>query len=274
VTALDQIGAWPGGRRAAGWQTEDGHQDAAGDLDVRYKLASVTKLLSTMGVLVAVEEGSLELDEPAGPEGSTVRLLLCHASGLQFQGSRAIARPGRRRISGNTAFEVLGQLVEERAGMPFGDYVLEAVCAPLGMEDTTWGRSPAWGARSTIADLLRFCDELLHPGRVLAPDTLAEATTVQLPELRGVVPGIGRFDPNPWGLGFEIHGDKAPHWMPATASARTFGHFGQAGSMLWVDPAAGVACCALAEEPFGAWALEAWPALGEAVLRDAARAGR
>jgi CubicO group peptidase (beta-lactamase class C family) len=195
-----------------------------------------------------------------------VRLLLCHASGLPFDGRAPVSEPGRRRIYGNPAFEALGALVEERTGLPFGVHVLEAVCAPLGMGATTWGRSPAWGARSTVPDLLLLCGELLHPGRVVAPATLAEATSVQLPELRGVVPGVGRFDPNPWGLGFEIRGAKAPHWMPPTASPRTFGHFGQSGSMLWVDPDAGVACCALADEPFGPWALDAWPALGDAVL--------
>jgi CubicO group peptidase (beta-lactamase class C family) len=267
--ALDGIRAWPGGRRAAGWTTAAGGREVAGDLDGPYRLASVTKLLTAMAVLVAVEEGSVELDEPAGPEGSTVRLLLCHASGLPFSGATPIAGPGRRRIYGNTAYDELGAFVEARAGLPFGEYVREGVCAPLGMAETTWGRSAAGGAHSTIPDLLRLCGELLSPGRVLAPATLAEATTVQLPELRGMVPGVGRFDPNPWGLGFEVHGHKAPHWMPPSSSPRTFGHFGQSGSMLWVDPEVGVACCSLAEEPFGPWALEAWPQLGEAVLAAA-----
>jgi CubicO group peptidase (beta-lactamase class C family) len=266
VTGLEGIGAWPGGRRSAGWLAADGRRAEAGDLDGPYRLASVTKLLSTMAVLVAVEDGSIDLDEAAGPPGSTVRLLLCHASGLPFQGTRTIAEPGRRRVYGNPAFEELGALVAERSGLPFGDYVTEAVCTPLGMAETTWGRSPAHGARSTVPDLLRLGGELLHPGRVIAPATLAEATTIQLPELRGVLPGIGRFNPNPWGLGFEIRGDKHPHWMPPTASPRTFGHFGQSGSMLWVDPDAGVACCSLAEEPFGDWAKDAWPALGTRVL--------
>lgn len=270
MTGLGAIAAWPGGRRSAGWRTADGRHAEAGDQDGPYRLASVTKVLSTLAVLVAVEEGSVELDEPAGPPGSTVRLLLCHASGLPFRGQRPIAEPGRRRIYGNTAFEVLGALVEARTGLPFGDYAMEAVCGPLGMSETTWGRSPGHGAHSTVADLLRLCGELLHPGRVVAPASLAEATSVQLPALRGVVPGVGRFDPNPWGLGFEIRGDKAPHWMPPTGSARTFGHFGQSGSMLWVDPDAGVACCSLAEEPFGPWALDAWPTLGDTVLASLA----
>jgi CubicO group peptidase (beta-lactamase class C family) len=270
VGALSGIAAWPGGRRSAGWRARDGRTDQAGDLDGPYKLASVTKLLTAMAVLVAVEEGTISLDEPAGPPGSTVRLLLCHASGLPFQGTTPIARPGQRRIYGNPAFEALGALVEDRAAMPFGDYVAEAVTQPLGMAETTWGRSPAYGARSTVPDLLRLAGELLAPGAVLAPETLAEATTAQRPELRGMVPGVGRFDPNPWGLGFELHGAKAPHWMPPSSSPRTFGHFGQTGSFLWVDPDAGVAGCGLAEKSFGDWAMDAWPTLGDAILAAAA----
>ena len=130
--------------------------------------------------------------------------------------------------------------------------------------------SPALGARSTVDDLLRFVAELQAPGRVLAPELLAEATTPQLPELDGILPGYGRQRPNPWGLGFELHGTKAPHWMPASASPAAFGHFGQRGGFLWVDPVAGVACVVLTDRPFGDWAVAAWPSLGEAVLESAA----
>jgi CubicO group peptidase (beta-lactamase class C family) len=271
VTGLEALRGWPGGHRAAGWRTADGRTASAGDLDARYRLASVTKLLTATATLVAVEEETLALDEPAGPPGATVRLLLCHASGLPFDGRTPIAPPGRRRIYGNAAMEVLAELVAERAGMPFADYVREAVLEPLGIGDTDLGRSPAHGARSTLPDLLRFAEELLHPGRVLAPATLAMAIEPQLPDLDGVLPGFGRQHPNPWGLGFEVHGHKAPHWMPPTASPRAFGHFGQSGSFLWVDPDAGVACAGLSEEPFGDWARTAWPVLGDAVLAAAAR---
>jgi CubicO group peptidase (beta-lactamase class C family) len=247
----------------------DGRTATAGEPDQVLKLASVTKLLTATAVLLATEEEVIDLDEPAGPPGATVRLLLCHASGLPFDGTRALAEPGRRRIYGNPAYEVLGALVAERAGVPLGDYVREGVLEPLEMRATTMGARAAHGARSTVADLLRFTGELLHPGRVLAPATLAEAVTPQLPDLRGVLPGFGRHDPNPWGLGFEIHGHKAPHWMPPDASPAAFGHFGQSGSFLWVDPEAGVACAGLSDEPFGDWARQAWPTLGSAVLRAA-----
>ena len=267
---LDSLASWPGTHRAAGWLDADGRGASAGDTARRFALASVTKLLTATAVLVAAQEEILGLDEPAGPSGSTVRLLLCHASGLPFEGSEPVAEPGRRRIYGNHAYEVLGDLVATRASIGFDEYVREAVLAPLGMGATSVEGSPAHGARSTLEDLHAFAGELLRPGRVLAPEVLIEATTPQLPDLDGVLPGFGPQRPNPWGLGFEVKGTKRPHWTPPTASPRTFGHFGQSGAFLWVDPTAGIACAALCDQPFGDWALEAWPTLGTDVL-DAQR---
>jgi CubicO group peptidase (beta-lactamase class C family) len=73
-------------------------------------------------------------------------------------------------------------------------------------------------------------------------------------------------DPCDWGLGPELRDAKSPHWTPTTASPRTFGHFGGAGTFLWVEPEDGVACAALTDRPFGPWALDVWPPFGDAVL--------
>ncbi|MBI2710590.1 MAG: beta-lactamase family protein [Actinobacteria bacterium] len=236
-----------------------------GDLKRRFPLASVTKLLSALAVLVAVEEGSIALDGPAGPAGSTVRHLLAHASGLGPDGA-VLTRPGRRRIYSNAGFEVVAAHVERATSLGFAAYLREAVLAPLGMEATTLDGSPASGATSTASDLGRLAAELLAPG-VVAAETLTEATSVQLPGLDGVLPGFGRQSPCDWGLGFEIRDGKDPHWTAPSADPRTFGHFGQSGTFLWVDPAARVACAVLTDRPFGPWARQAWPALGEEVLR-------
>lgn len=268
---LDGLARWPGTHRAAGWLRADGTKAAAGDAGWPFPLASVTKLLTATAVLVAVQEEIVDLDEPAGPPGSTVRLLLCHASGLAGDGGEPLAAPSQRRIYGNAAYERLGALVAERAEVSFAEYLREGVLVPLGMVATTMAGSPAHGARSTLGDLLHFAGELLAPGRVLAAELLAEATTSQLPDLDGVLPGFGRQSPNPWGLGFELRDHKAPHWTPPEASPATFGHFGRSGGFLWVDPEAGLACAALADRPFGDWAVQAWPALGSAVLAAAAR---
>jgi CubicO group peptidase (beta-lactamase class C family) len=77
-------------------------------------------------------------------------------------------------------------------------------------------------------------------------------------------------DPNDWGLAFELRGAKDPHWTGARNSPRTFGHFGRAGTFLWVDPDAAVACGVLTDREFGDWAKEAWPRFSDAVLADLA----
>jgi CubicO group peptidase (beta-lactamase class C family) len=125
--------------------------------------------------------------------------------------------------------------------------------------------SPAWGLSGSLADLLAFGRELLAP-RFLADETLAEAAAVAFPGLAGVLPGYGKQDPNDWGLGFELRDGKSPHWTGERNSPRTFGHFGRAGTFLWVDPEAGLACACLTDRDFGDWSREAWPVLSDAVL--------
>ncbi|MGH9166146.1 MAG: serine hydrolase, partial [Acidimicrobiales bacterium] len=118
-----------------------------------------------------------------------------------------------------------------------------------------------------LDDLLLVATELLRP-TLVASTTLAEATVVAFPGLAGVLPGFGRHDPMDWALGFDLRSDKRPHWTGSRNSPATFGHFGAGGSFLWVDPEIGLACAALSGRPFDAWALEAWPALADAVIEQ------
>jgi CubicO group peptidase (beta-lactamase class C family) len=238
---------------------------AHGPQDRVFELASVTKLLTAYAVLIAVEEGALDWDDPAGPEGATVRHLAAHTAGVAFEGDRIQAKPGLRRIYSNRGFELLGDAVATAAGMPFADYLQEAVLEPLGMTASRLDGSPAAGMTSTCADLTRFAAELQAPTLVSAA-TLREATSVVFPGVAGVLPGYGRQAPNDWGLGFEIRDGKSPHWTGARSSPRTFGHFGQSGTFLWVDPDAGAACVVLTDRDFGPWAIEAWPPFTDRVL--------
>lgn len=233
----------------------------------RFPLASVSKPLTACAALLAVEEGAVDLDTPAGPEGSTVRHLLAHTSGLGFDEHRELARPGTRRLYSNAGFEVLADTVAKATEMPFEEYLRQGVCEPLGMAETTMEGSPASGGISTVEDLARFAAELQAP-RLLHPSTLRDATRVAFPGLDGVLPGYGHQRPNDWGLGFEIRDGKSPHWTGSASSPATFGHFGQSGTFLWVDPAAGAACVCLTDRDFGPWAVEAWPALTDAVLAE------
>jgi CubicO group peptidase (beta-lactamase class C family) len=266
--ALEQIDGWPAQTGTVGVVSDD-HTWTRGPTRRPFRWASVTKPVTALATLVAAEEGVVDLDEPAGPEGSTVRHLLAHASGLPFEGERPISRPGQRRVYSNTGFEVLAAFVAERAEMPFEDYLSAAVLEPLQMESTRFDGSAAAGLEGHLEDLLAFARELLAP-RLVAPETLAEATTVAFPGLAGVLPDFGRYEPNDWGLGVELRDAKSPHWTGERNSERTFGHFGGSGSFVWVDPAVGVACACLADLEFGDWAKDAWPRLSDAVLAELA----
>jgi CubicO group peptidase (beta-lactamase class C family) len=267
VDALRQVESWPAETVAVGVLRGGEIAATHGPRGEIFRWASVTKLATALAALVAAEEGVIDLDQPAGPPGATVRHLLAHASGLPFDAGPPIAQPGLRRIYSNAGFEVLAETVADAAEMPFEEYLAEAVLRPLGMASEPRG-SPAAGLEGTLDDLLRLGAELQRPALV-APETLAEATTVQFPGLVGVLPDIGRMDPNDWGLGFELKDAKAPHWTGARNSPRTFGHFGGSGAFLWVDPEADLALACLTDREFGGWALEAWPRLADAVIAAA-----
>jgi CubicO group peptidase (beta-lactamase class C family) len=264
VEALRAIEGWGAAIAAAGVARAEGVVATRGPTDTALPWASVTKLLTGLAILVALEEGTLDLDEPAGPPGATLRHLLAHASGLPLDGEEPIGEPGRRRIYSNTGIELAARLLEQRADMPFADYFAHAVVGPLGLAGRLAG-SPAHAYRGPLGDLLALGRELLQP-TLVAPETLGEATTVQFPGLAGVLPGLGRMEPNDWGITFELRDGKSPHWTGSHNSDETFGHFGASGTFLWVDPAAGLACGVLTDRPFGDWAKEAWPAFGDAVL--------
>jgi len=272
ATAFAAIDGWGARHASAAVIGPTGVLAARGDLMHRYRWASVTKPLTAIAVLIAAERGLLELDEPAGPPGATVRHLLAHASGLAFEGQAVLARPGSRRIYSNPGFDLLGALVAERAGVTFARALTEWVLEPLGMAGSILVARPSEGLLGPLDDLVALARELLRP-TVLPLEAMARATGVAFPGLPGVVPGVGRFDPCDWGLGFELHGGKAPHWMGRHNSPETFGHFGGSGTFLWVDPLADLALAVLTDRQFGPWALDAWPALSDESLSGGAPGG-
>ena len=275
MSALDALDDWPVAAAAAAVVGPSGVLAGHGDTDRQFALASVTKLLAARAAQIAIEEGAVDLDTPAGPPGSTVRHLLAHASGLAMHSDQTLAKPGSRRIYSNYGFVVLAETVQHAAGIEFGRYLAEAVFESLGMANS-WldggAQAAGFGATSTVADLAAFAVDLLNPTTVSA-QMHAEAITVQFPGLDGVLPGYGQQRPNDWGLGFEIRDSKTPHWTGGKNSARTYGHFGQSGTLVWADPEAELALVVLTDRDFGEWALPLWPALSDAVLSESASSG-
>ena len=279
--ALGQTGAWEVGFVSASVLVDGKESATIGDRERIVRIASVSKPLVAYACLIAVEEGTLDLDEPLRtingaemPDHLTPRHLLSHAGGYAFDTPERLGPPGQRRIYSNTGFDLMGALLAERAGIATAVYLADAVTDPLGMTSTALRGSPSKDIWSNVGDLSRFAAELLRP-TLVAPSTFDAFTSVQFPALAGVVPGIGRFAPCPWGLGVEVRGHKSPHWTGARNSAETFGHFGGSGTFLWVDPQAvggPAAMVCLTDREFGPWALQCWPPISDAVLGAAAQA--
>jgi CubicO group peptidase (beta-lactamase class C family) len=268
---------WPVGRGGAAVVSPSAVETAflggatGGD---EFEVASVTKLMTSLAALAAVSSGRIGLDDPVPqaadrPETITLRHLLAHAGGYPFEPPGRPRPPEQRRIYSNVGFRLLAEAVADAAGTTFPSWLSTSVLDPLGMTATRLvhrngiDEDPAAGAASTVDDLVRLARCLLDRGApVVGPDLFAEATTVQFPGLAGLVPGVARFDPCDWGLGFELHDGKRPHWMGDRRSPAAFGHFGATGCFLWVDPAAGLAAAAVTDRSFddGKWAMATWPA--------------
>jgi CubicO group peptidase (beta-lactamase class C family) len=264
---------WPVAHGGVAVVGPDGVQErwvAGTGRDASWPVASVTKLLTTMAALAAVQAGHVDLDQPVDDHGATVRHLLAHASGLPPAAGQGRRRPpGRRRVYSNEGFRQLGEVVAGAVGASFQTWLASSVLEPLGMRSTRLVErrgleaDPATGAITTMADLVRLARCLLDQGApVIGEELFAEATTVQFPGLAGLVPGVGYFDPCDWGLGFELRDGKRPHWMGERRSPASFGHFGASGCFLWADPNAGLAAAAVTDRDFDdeRWAMATWPA--------------
>ena len=240
----------------------------SGDVDEIFPFASVTKPIVAWSALVAVDRGLLDLDAPAGapaPDGAPIGHLLSHSSGIAADSDERLASPGTRRIYSNRGIEILGQWLQEATGTPLETWVETTVLEPLGMASVLIPGSPAHSGEGSARDLSLFARELASP-RLVSPALAERACAPVLPELDGVLPGYGRQVPNPFGLGVEVRGAKSPHWTGKGNSPQTFGHFGQSGSFMWVDPVAERQAVFLGAEPFGQVHRKTWPALGDQIL--------
>lgn len=145
--------------------TEEGRPPDPVTPATTFHVASFTKVLTAAAVLRLADEGKLGLDDPVvrwlpglGPvyAAVTLRQMLDHTSGLpDYHGLvpenpmidasdltvlRALARanrppsaPGDAVVYSNTAYVLLGLVVQQASGRPFADYLAEEVLRPAGM---------------------------------------------------------------------------------------------------------------------------------------------
>lgn len=246
-----------------------------GDQDKVYPWMSVTKLVTSRTILGAVENGVLDLEQPleqlpgmSEPRPVSVADLLAHRAGLDHEKREFTRDPHSRRVYSNSGYEILGDLLSERSGVPFATWVVEMVFSPLGIKRELRG-SPAWGMHGSLRELLAFAFEAACP-HFLSPRLFSAWSGSDGMQLPGVVPGYGFYRDNAWGLGCEVRAAKDSHWTLPGSSAQTYGHFGQSGSFLWIDPTSRLGAVFLGQEAFGALHKQLWPQLNCA-LREVAK---
>jgi len=171
------LAASVGGPDGLVWFRGFGQADSAGravEADTVFRIGSVSKTMTAIGILQLVEAGNFGLDDAVNevlkgyriesPEGSptvTVRHLLTHTSGIDprpvdigvtfgepvppltefYAGGLKAERPvGPTMVYSNDAFATLGQIIEEQRGKPFPEAMHETLFAPLGMGSTSFTR--------------------------------------------------------------------------------------------------------------------------------------
>ncbi len=228
---------------------------SAGETDQVRSWASVTKFAVAWAMAVCVDRAEVDLASPAGPVGSTVAHLLSHASGLGLEVGDPVMPVGSRRIYSNIGIDRAVAVVTGH-GDPAA-WLQRHVFGPLHMTTSFLDGRPAAGGWGSLRDLVTLAAGWLRADGV-STTTRDLFVAPFLADLAGVVPGFGRFDPCEWGLGPEVHGHKN-HWMGSRLSARSYGHFGQSGAYVVVEPESGIVVAAAAGAPFGAWAVHLWP---------------
>ena len=275
VDALRQIESWPAEIAAAGVATAQGVVAEHGNATDRLGWGSVTKLLTAYATLIAAEEGAVDLDEPAGPEGSTVRHLLAHASGLAWDSSQPLNQPGERRIYSNAGLRRARRTRRGADGDAVRHVSRRGGPRPARARGGARGRCGRRHGRERSATCSGSAGRLLAP-TLIAPETLAEATTVQFPGLDGVLPGFGRQTPERLGARLraarregaaldgvaELTADVRPLRLQARDGDVSLGRPGAANSSAprWRT----------SRSDHGRAA--AWPALSDAVLSEGSRA--
>jgi len=166
--------------------------------DAIFRMASVAKPMTALGILVLQEEGRLSVwdrvgkhlpdfrnlqTEPASerPQPVILQQLMTHTSGMGANGfyeedfllesladivatyaSKPLTSPpGTSFLYSSPGFDILGRVIEVVSGSSYEAFMEERLFGPLGMEDSGF-LSAMWERRDRIAPFYRIEDDRLH----------------------------------------------------------------------------------------------------------------
>jgi len=197
--------------------------------DTIFRVASIAKPVTAIGIMILQEDGRLVLNDPVGnylPEfkglrmkdgsapGSpvTIQGLLTHTSGMAAEDelfksefmtknlAEVVAvyaqapldsQPGTRWLYSSPGFDTLGRIIEVVSGRPY-EVFIEGVFRPLGMRDTHFFLPREKHDR--LASFYRFEEGKLHKGALgIAADTPHEGRSFVAPAwgLYSTAPDLG-----------------------------------------------------------------------------------
>ncbi len=224
------------------WSSGFGYSDVENEVPAKpessYRMASVTKPMTAVAILELAEQGRIDLDAevqkyvpyfPRKAHPVTIRQLLAHQGGIShyrdyskegrikepkstreaislFADFDLVAEPGTRYSYTTYGYNLLGAVIEEVSGKPYGEFMTATVWRPLGMSSTIMddpravvphrvhgyvlengrlrrseyvdvsSRFAGGGTRSTVMDMIRFV-EGIAAGKLLDRETVDRAWT-------------------------------------------------------------------------------------------------
>jgi CubicO group peptidase (beta-lactamase class C family) len=185
--------------------------------DTVFAIGSISKAVTAVGAMLLVQDGRLQLNDPAAkylsglPESwrrITVRQFMTHTSGIpRIVGAPSFAtalkraaamplsfRPGSDQEYNNFNFAVIGKVVEEVSGQPYLDYMQRRVFGPLHMDSTGVQVASSDRATGYVAGAggLRSAAPDFAPGDFGVPAGGLESTAADLLKLEAAL-REGRF---------------------------------------------------------------------------------
>ncbi|HYH07758.1 MAG TPA: serine hydrolase domain-containing protein [Thermoanaerobaculia bacterium] len=178
------------------WHDTFGHADVAAKKPVtaetRFRIGSVTKILTATALMRLVEEGRVQLDDPVSkylpdfPHGAiTLRQLAAHTGGIRhyrsgeflntqhfdsataslarFAGDPLLSPPGAQYSYTTYGYNVLGAVIERVTGQAFDRALQALVFAPMGMRETTFAadaHTTTFYERGEVAPIVDLSDRL------------------------------------------------------------------------------------------------------------------
>ena len=137
-----------------------------------FEIGSITKQFTAVSILMLLEEGKLALTDPVTKfipsfpmHGHTITIhhLLTHTSGIKsytsmeswtklwrqdktpmemidlFKGEPMDFAPGEKWMYNNSAYFMLGYVIEKASGMPYPEFLEKKIFTPLGMKSSYYG---------------------------------------------------------------------------------------------------------------------------------------